>query len=353
MRFPSMTLLISLLTFSCNKDNTKSSLEDDFKPFIVSYYDSGLFDSLPTNLSSVNSEYDDYNSAYPPGQTGYEREIVFSSNRNSKGENFDFIYFGITIMHDLIADSLIGISGWTSIFDDDIPNRKNYNYVNTQYDELGPYYWKNEWDNYNKREKTIFMYSNNSTGNQDIKCLVYDACSKGYDPSCSDTISEIKSFTNINTNYNESYPSIQNNQLFFTSDRDGDYDIYFTEIIKEDIFNTSQLELSSDINKVNELSSPYSEKCPFVNGDLMVFSSDSKAGFGGYDLWYSIMINGKWTEPRNFGKRINTEYDEYRPITISIESSNNDLMIFSSNRPDGKGGFDLYYTGIAKLNVYN
>jgi hypothetical protein len=26
----------------------------------------------------------------------------------------------------------------------------------------------------------------------------------------------------------------------------------------------------------------------------------------------------------------------------------NDLMIFSSNRPGGKGGFDLYYAGIPR-----
>lgn len=27
-------------------------------------------------------------------------------------------------------------------------------------------------------------------------------------------------------------------------------------------------------------------------------------------------------------------------------------MLFSSNRPNGKGGFDLYYTGIEKIKQY-
>ena len=44
-------------------------------------------------------------------------------------------------------------------------------------------------------------------------------------------------------------------------------------------------------------------------------------------------------------------FDEYRPIIRPQEwGFTNDLMIFSSNRPEGLGGFDLYYVGIDKLN---
>jgi hypothetical protein len=76
----------------------------------------------------------------------------------------------------------------------------------------------------------------------------------------------------------------------------------------------------------------------------MVFSSNREGGFGGYDLWYSRLVNGEWTKPENFGAEINSPYDEFRPIVK--ECIPNDLMIFSSNRPGGKGGFDLYYVGI-------
>jgi hypothetical protein len=78
----------------------------------------------------------------------------------------------------------------------------------------------------------------------------------------------------------------------------------------------------------------------------MVFVSNRSGGFGGYDLWYSKLISGVWSEPQNFGSTINTESDEYRPIIVKYKEIKNDLMIFSSNRSGGFGGFDLYYVGI-------
>jgi hypothetical protein len=88
------------------------------------------------------------------------------------------------------------------------------------------------------------------------------------------------------------------------------------------------------------------DKCPCVNGKLLVFVSDRPGGLGGFDLYYSQYIKGEWSEPMNFGDEINTEYDEYRPLTQYRRGYDNTLMIFSSNRPGGKGGFDLYYVGI-------
>jgi hypothetical protein len=50
------------------------------------------------------------------------------------------------------------------------------------------------------------------------------------------------------------------------------------------------------------------------------------------------------------GEDINTEYDEYRPVVVSTKEEGflNDLMVYSSDRPGGKGGFDLYYVGIPR-----
>lgn len=102
-------------------------------------------------------------------------------------------------------------------------------------------------------------------------------------------------------------------------------------------------------SKEISVNSSYDDKCPFTNGKLMVFSSDRPGGFGGFDLYYSFYENGNWSEPVNFGDKINTEFDEYRPITLHYYDFDNNLMIFSSNRPGGMGGFDLYYTGIEQM----
>jgi len=78
----------------------------------------------------------------------------------------------------------------------------------------------------------------------------------------------------------------------------------------------------------------------------MVFSSNRPGGLGGYDLYYSTLKGGKWSSPVNMGPRINTSSDEYRPVIGTSPDFTNMYLMFSSNRPGGKGGFDLYFTGV-------
>ena len=78
----------------------------------------------------------------------------------------------------------------------------------------------------------------------------------------------------------------------------------------------------------------------------MVFTSNRSGGLGGYDLYYSILKGGKWSSPVNFGPRINTASDEFRPVLGYDPDFTNKFLMFSSNRPGGKGGFDLYFTGV-------
>ena len=66
-----------------------------------------------------------------------------------------------------------------------------------------------------------------------------------------------------------------------------------------------------------------------------------------FDLYYSKFEDGAWSEPVNFGAAINTEFDEYRPILFDAEVDyDRDMLVFSSNRTGGKGGFDLYFVGM-------
>ena len=78
----------------------------------------------------------------------------------------------------------------------------------------------------------------------------------------------------------------------------------------------------------------------------MIFTSNRPGGFGGYDLYYSVFRKGKWSSPVNFGPGINTSSDEYRPVIGYHPDFTNNFLMFSSNRPGGKGGFDLYFTGV-------
>ncbi len=78
--------------------------------------------------------------------------------------------------------------------------------------------------------------------------------------------------------------------------------------------NTNSIEIAKD----TILSSDFNDKCPSITNNLLVFTSNREGSYGGFDLYYSLFIDNQWTIPVNFGNKINSEYDEYRPITFSF-----------------------------------
>ncbi|MEY4925903.1 MAG: hypothetical protein RI894_339, partial [Bacteroidota bacterium] len=80
-----------------------------------------------------------------------------------------------------------------------------------------------------------------------------------------------------------------------------------------------------------------------ADGNTLYFASDMPTGFGGYDIYKSILENGRWGPPINLGPEINTEGNEVYPF---IHQSGD--LYFSANGRAGLGGYDVYYikTGI-------
>ena len=93
--------------------------------------------------------------------------------------------------------------------------------------------------------------------------------------------------------------------------------------------------LSQVINtNYNENSADYS-----YNEDSVFFSSNKPGGFGGQDIYLSIKLpNGEWGIPKNLGPEINTEFNESYP---SI-NNNGEILYFSSDRPESMGGYDIF-----------
>jgi len=84
----------------------------------------------------------------------------------------------------------------------------------------------------------------------------------------------------------------------------------------------------------------YNVANPTINTsvNMMVFSSDKPDGFGKSDLYVSYKKQGEWTEPKNLGDVVNTESSESFPYMV------NNTLYFTSVRDDGFGGTDLYKT---------
>jgi outer membrane protein OmpA-like peptidoglycan-associated protein len=75
------------------------------------------------------------------------------------------------------------------------------------------------------------------------------------------------------------------------------------------------------------------------DGDWILFAGQfSGQGFGNYDIYKSVYTPKGWSEPENLGANINTEFWESSPSL----SPDNRVLFFSSNRPGGYGGKDLY-----------
>ncbi len=77
-----------------------------------------------------------------------------------------------------------------------------------------------------------------------------------------------------------------------------------------------------------------------ADGSVFVFSAETYGTVGVEDIFVSVKgADGKWTEPRNAGRSVNTQFQELCPSL----SSDGQKLYFSSNGRKGFGSFDVYY----------
>lgn len=308
-------------------------------------YFQGELPSTPVNLAPFNTEYDDYNSTAPT--LGSLIPFCFSTNRKTSGENFDIIYQPMTVSFSKISGELAIINGYShwgvyqptlDVINDAVDK------ANTVGNEFGPYLVFNPNRKTNSDE-FLLLYATDITGKFQI----------GYTHNV-----DLESFTDgiplsaFASDYNDLYPTFNSDfsGIYFCSDRENEvFNIYYTPVEVSDDDLILSLENLNDIEvaETEELSSDYDDKCPYIFGDKMVFASNRPGGEGGFDLYYSILADGQWSVPANFGPTINSPNDDYRPILINEFVDDDKLMmVFSSNRPGGKGGYDLYFVGVDK-----
>jgi outer membrane protein OmpA-like peptidoglycan-associated protein len=81
------------------------------------------------------------------------------------------------------------------------------------------------------------------------------------------------------------------------------------------------------------------------DGKAIYFVSNQPGGTGGFDVYSSTMMDGKWGVPALLNTRVNSEYDEL------FTSVSEDYLFFSSNRKGGVGAFDLYAYNIKEGTI--
>ena len=147
--------------------------------------------------------------------------------------------------------------------------------------------------------------------------------------------------TPLNSSQNEGAQSLSSdgNYMYFTAcERPGGLgscDILFSAL------NNGKWSLP--VNLGNPVNTKYWEVQPSINaaGNMLFFSSNRPGGIGGKDLWFSVYkSNKKWSTPRNLGNIINTSGDEMSPF-IHFDGK---TLYFSSDGLPGMGGLDIYFS---------
>ena len=150
---------------------------------------------------------------------------------------------------------------------------------------------------------------------------------------------EAQPLSRINTQGNEAahYLSQDAQTLLFTScdrrDSYGGCDLYISRI-REGYW-------SAPVNMGPPVNTRFWESQPVLSADgrTLFFSSKRPGGQGGKDIWYCRLTeDGDWTEAVNAGERINTDQNEEAPF---LHPDGKTLYFMSDGHP-GMGGYDLF-----------
>lgn len=155
-----------------------------------------------------------------------------------------------------------------------------------------------------------------------------------------------KLFSQINTNSNEATIGLSpdGQKVYIYKDSNGG-DLFYSTLTGE---TWSALTAFGP-----EVNSPHWETHISISTDsnTMFFSSDRPGGLGGQDLYRCVKLpNGQWSSAYNLGPGINTKYDEDAPYL----HPDGKKLFFSSEGHSSIGGLDIFYSNLndSAGNIY-
>jgi len=139
----------------------------------------------------------------------------------------------------------------------------------------------------------------------------------------------------VNSSADEASPYLLEDELYFSSTRAGDSNIYLS-VFDGDSFAAPTL--APGLNTAQNDSRPNLRR----DGLEIFFDSDRPGGIGGLDLWTSTRASTSdpWSSPTNLGSDVNSSANELRP-SLSWDGT---TLYFGSTRTGGEGSQDIYVT---------
>ncbi|WP_314336746.1 OmpA family protein [Capnocytophaga leadbetteri] len=137
--------------------------------------------------------------------------------------------------------------------------------------------------------------------------------------------------------YSVAHPTLSadDKYLYFSSDMQGTFgqaDIFRVEILGDNKYGRPE-------NMGEKINTAGRETFPHIEGNILYFSSDGFPGLGGMDVFaVKLYDDGEISKAQNIGKPGNSEYDDF----CFIIDGKSRIGFVSSNRPGGKGKDDIY-----------
>lgn len=215
---------------------------------------------------------------------------------------------------------------------------KNLNTVNTEEDEYGPAITTDEG-------VMVFTYKGKkSVGGKVNEKLQPDEEEGEYHEDVYVTVMGPdstwgipQSVAEINTNGHDAAISISPDGRYifmFQSSETNQGDIYMS-VLTGTTFSKPE-PLNENVN-----SQAWEGSCSIsADGQVLYFSSERPGGKGGRDIWASVKINGDWGPAINLGPKINTEFDDDAPFI----HPDGITLFFSSKGHNSIGGYDIMFS---------
>lgn len=133
--------------------------------------------------------------------------------------------------------------------------------------------------------------------------------------------------------------------LYFTSSRPvgslGGIDIWVTQRATRNDAWGPPANLGAAVNTAA------SDNVPALSRDgHWLFFNSTRPGFGGQDIWASwrehVHDDFGWQPAFNLGEGVNSTFVDANPSYLENDEGGAPLLFFTSNRPGGPGGFDVY-----------
>lgn len=287
------------------------------------------------NLKKFNTREDEWAPRW--GNNEKRNSIIFTSNREgSTGKG---------------TDQWTGVS-FSDIYVSNKPKSKNTDWPGEwspvkSYDQGGVLNSEvNEGEASCNRKGTVLYFTKCPQDKKKVQgCYIYKSLKKG------NSWGEPELVFLGDSAYNYVHPFISDDELtiYFASNMpggEGGYDIYKATRAKKSAKFSNITNLGKKVNTAGQ------EVFPCMRNDQeLYFSSDGHPGMGGLDIFLSrVDKDGNFGSAENMMSPINSSgddigimFDENEALDPQSQSPYLAKGYFSSNRPGGKGGDDIYY----------